>query len=148
MSGLAIGILGLALCAIFCGIGSAFGLKFAGSAAVGVMAEDPAKFSKVIVLALLPATQGIYGFVIAIMGLSSLGADMTMAQGWQVFAAALPMTVSGIFSAILQGKTSATTIQGVGKKSEISGKALLFPAMIEFYAILGLVVSIMLLQQA
>jgi F0F1-type ATP synthase membrane subunit c/vacuolar-type H+-ATPase subunit K len=33
----------------------------------------------------------------------------------------------------------------VGKKPEIGGKSILFPAMIEFYALLGLVVSIMLL---
>ena len=57
--------------------------------------------------------------------------------------ACLPMMIGGMVSAILQGKASAATIIAVGKNSETS-KAFLFPAMIEFYALLGLVVSIIL----
>lgn len=72
MTGLTIGIMGLALTAILCGIGSGLGLRATGSASTGVMSEDPSKFSKVLVLALLPATQGIYGFVIAILGANYL----------------------------------------------------------------------------
>ena len=156
MTGLTIGIMSLALCAILCGIGSGLGLRATGSAATGVMAEDPNKFSKVVVLALLPATQGIYGFVIAILGASYLptatalgtqgaNAAQILAQGWNIFWAVMPMTIGGSVSAYLQGKTAATAIMGVGKKGEISSKALIFPAMIEFYALLGLVVSILLL---
>ncbi len=157
MTGLTIGIMGLALCAILCGIGSGIGLKATGSASTGVMAEDSSKFSKVIVLALLPATQGIYGFVIAIMGASYLPTASALAgqtvseaqilsQGWSVFWAVMPMAIGGLVSAILQGLTAASTIHGVGKNGEIASKALIFPAMIEFYALLGLVVSILLLQ--
>lgn len=150
MNGMTIGIIGLALTAILCGIGSGFGLKFTGAASAGVLSEDPKKFSKVIVLTLLPATQGLYGFVIAIMGMSYLPtaqmtAEAALAQGWGVFGAVMPMAIVGCLSAILQGKTSASTIMAVGKKPEIAGKSILFPAMIEFYALLGLVVSIMLL---
>lgn len=160
MTGLTIGIIGLAMCAILCGIGSGLGLKATGAASTGVMAEEPSKFSKVIVLALLPATQGIYGFVIAILGASYLPTVSALtsagildvvteaqitAQGWNVFWAVMPMTLGGAISAYLQGRTAATTIIGVGKKGEISSKALIFPAMIEFYALLGLVVSILLL---
>ena len=156
MTGLTIGVMGLALCAILCGIGSGLGLRATGSAATGVMAEDPNKFSKVVVLALLPATQGIYGFVIAILGASylptatALGTQVCseaqiLAQGWNVFWAVMPMAIGGAVSAYLQGKTAAAAILGVGKKGEIGSKALIFPAMIEFYALLGLVVSILLL---
>lgn len=149
MTGLTIGILGLALCAIACGVGSGLGLKATTSASMGVLSEDPSKFSKVMVLALLPATQGIYGFVIAILGISSLPAvgmeaAAALAQGWNVFFAALPMTLGGMISAILQGKSSAMAILAVGKKPEIAGKSILFPAMTEFYALLGMVISIML----
>lgn len=68
MSGEAIAILGLAICAGLCGVGSAIGLYKTGSAAAGVLAEDAKKFSKVMILVLLPATQGIYGFVMALVG--------------------------------------------------------------------------------
>jgi V/A-type H+-transporting ATPase subunit K len=97
------------------------------------------------ILVLLPATQGLYGFVIAIIGAGNVVDGMTLAQGWEVFAYCLPMMIAGMTSAIFQGKTSATTIMAAGKKPEIAGKAMLFPAMIEFYALLGLVVSIILL---
>ena len=40
-----IGILGLSLCMILCGCGSAIGLYKTGSAAAGVLAEDNKKFS-------------------------------------------------------------------------------------------------------
>ena len=155
MTGLTIGIIGLVLTVLLCGIGSGLGLKATGKAAAGVLAEDPSKFSKVIVLSLLPATQGIYGFLIAILGAGYLPtvaniADASVnyaqitAQGWNVFWACLPMMIGGAVSAFLQGRTAASTIIAVGKKGEIASKSIIFPAMIEFYALLGLVVSIMM----
>ena len=103
-----------------------------------VLAEDGKKFSKVIVLALLPATQGIYGFVLAVMKLG------LVANGWSLFMAMLAMGVNGLVSAYLQGKTAAACIYAVGKNAAGSGKYVLFPAMIEFYAILSLVLGIMI----
>ena len=145
MDGFAVAILGLALCMILCGAGSALALFKTGSAASGVVSEDPKKFSKVFVLAVLPATQGIYGFVIGLMGMNSLGAEMTMGQGFAVVMAALPMTIVGFISAYFQGRTSVSAIQAVAKEDSVSGKLMLFPAMVETYAILSLVISIMLL---
>lgn len=134
----AIGIMGLAICMILSGAGSAIGLYKTGSAAAGVLAEDGKKFSKVIVLALLPATQGIYGFVLVVMKLG------LVANGWSLFMAMLAMGVNGLVSAYLQGKTAAACIYAVGKNAAGSGKYVLFPAMIEFYAILSLVLGIMI----
>lgn len=136
-----IGVFGLALCAIMCGIGSALGLKMTGSTATGILEEDPSKFSKVLVLVLLPATQGLYGLLIAFMGMAKV------ATGWNVFFAVLPMTVVGFVSALLQAKTSCVAIKAVGKKAELSGKLMMFPAMVETYALLSLVVSILLINK-
>ncbi len=133
-----IGVLGLSLCMILCGSGSAIGLYKTGSAAAGVLSEDSKKFSKVIVLALLPATQGIYGFVLAVMKIGSISG------GWLTFGAMLGLGVTGMVSAILQGVTAASCIYAIGKNSAGSGKYVLFPAMIEFYAILSLVLGIMI----
>ena len=146
MNGYSIGILALALCMILCGTGSALALFKTGSAAAGVIGEDPKKYSKVFVLSVLPATQGIYGFVVALIGMSSLtSVDMTVAQGLAVLFATLPMTLVGLISAYFQGKTSISAIQAVAKEDSISGKMILFPAMVETYAILALVITIMLL---
>ena len=133
-----IGILGLSLCMILCGAGSAFGLYKTGSAAAGVLSEDNKKFSKIIVLALLPATQGIYGFVLAVMKIGAI------AQGWTLFGAMLGLGVTGMLSAVLQGITASSCIYAIGKNHAGSGKYVLFPAMIEFYAILSLVLGIMI----
>lgn len=52
--------------------------------------------------------------------------------------------VTGMLSAILQGITASSCIYAIGKNSAGSGKYVLFPAMIEFYAILSLVLGIMI----
>jgi len=139
MSPEALATLGLAICAGLCGAGSAIGLYFTGSAAAGVLAEDPKKFSKVLILVVLPATQGIYGFVFAIMGMSNI------ANGAALFGAAMPLAITGLISGIFQGKTAVGGIYAIAKNESLSGKLILFPAMVETYAILGLVVSILLM---
>ena len=145
MTGSALAILGLALCAGLCGFGSSLGLYYTGSAAAGVLAEEPKKFSKMLVLVVLPATQGIYGFVFAIIGMSGITPDMTTLEGARLFGAAMALAISGCLSGILQGKTAVAGIYAVAKNESLSGKLILFPAMVETYAILGLVVSILLM---
>ena len=139
-----IGIIGVAVCVLLCGIGSALGLYKTGTAAAGVLGEDPKIFGKVLVLVLLPATQGIYGFIIGIIASSSLAADMTVWQGWALFGAVMPMALSGLITGIFQGKSAVNCIYAVGKQESLGGKLIIYPAMIEFYAILGLIISIML----
>lgn len=143
-SGFAIGLIGIAICVLLCGIGSAIGLYKTGSAAAGVLGEDPKKFGKVLVLVLLPATQGIYGFIIGIIASSSLSGIEVASQGWALLGAVLPMALSGLATGIFQGKSAANCIYAVGKQESLGGKLIIYPAMIEFYAILGLIISIML----
>ena len=138
-----IGIIGIAVCVLACGIGSAIGLYKTGGAAAGVLGEDPKKFGKVLVLVLLPATQGIYGFIIGIIASSGVGAEMAVAEGWALVGAVMPMAISGLVTGILQGKSAVNCIYAVGKQESLGGKLIIYPAMIEFYAILGLIISIM-----
>ena len=148
--GLFFALSGAVLAALGGGIGSATGVGIAGQAAAGVVSEDPAKFGKVLILQLLPGTQGIYGLLVAFITLSNIGilgggadGSMTALQGLLYMAACLPMAIVGYFSAVYQGKTSAASIGLVAKRPEQSGKALIFPAMVETYAILALLVSIL-----
>ncbi len=144
MNGFAIAMIGVALCVLLCGVGSSIGLFKTGSAAAGVLGENPKKFGKVLVLVLLPATQGIYGFIIAIIASSSVGGIETVAQGWALLGAVMPMALSGLITGIFQGKSAVNCIYAVGKQDSLGGKLIIYPAMIEFYAILGLIISIML----
>ena len=66
-------LLGAALAVILAGCGSAYGVGVAGQAASGVVTEDPSKFAQVLILQLLPGTQGIYGLLIAFVALSRYG---------------------------------------------------------------------------
>ena len=143
--GYVIGLLGLGLCVLLCGVGSAIGLKKTGQAAAGILSEDPKKFSKALVLVVLPATQGIYGFVFGVIGMSSLAVDMSVVAGLQILLASMPLTIIGLISAILQGATATSCIYAVAKKESLSGKLILFPAMVETYAILALVISLLLI---
>ena len=148
-TGVALGILGAALAALLSGIGSSIGVGIAGRAAAGVVTEDPEKFSKVLILQLLPGTQGIYGLLIAFIALSNIGVlggsvrQLTMGEGLSFLMACLPMAFVGLMSAIMQGKTSVASIGVVAKKPEEFGKAMILPAMVETYAILALLVSIL-----
>ena len=147
MYGQTIAMLGIAACVLLCGIGSCVGLFKTSSAAAGVLGEDPKKFGKVMVLVLLPATQGIYGFIIGIIASGTITSITSNAQGWLMCGAVLPMAISGLVSAFFQGKSAANCIYTVGKQESLSGKLIVYPGMIEFYAILGLIISIMLVGQ-
>lgn len=142
--GYTIAMIGIALCVLLCGIGSCIGLYKTSTAAAGILGEEPKLFGKVMVLVLLPATQGIYGFIIGIIASGSITQDMSTAMGWAMFFAVLPMTFSGLVSAWFQGRSASNCIYAVGKQESLSGKLIVYPGMIEFYAILGLIISIML----
>ncbi len=141
-------LLGAALAVGLAGAGSARGVGVAGEAAAGVVAEDPTKFGKVMVLQLLPGTQGIYGLIIGFITLSQTGilgdyVPLSIAKGLAYLCACLPIAVAGYFSAIAQGKASAASVGVVAKKPDQFGKAMIFPIMVETYAILALLVSIL-----
>ena len=149
MNGLVWALLGAAMAVVLAGCGSAYGVGVAGQAASGVVTEDPTKFAKVLVIQLLPGTQGIYGLLVAFITLSKIGllggtvADLSIGTGLLIFAACLPIGIVGLISAMHQGKTAVAAIGIVAKKPDQFGKAMLFPAMVETYAILALLISIL-----
>ncbi len=149
--GLIIALAGAVLAAALSGIGSAIGVGLSGEAAAGVVSKDPASFSKVLILQLLPGTQGIYGLLIAFLTLSRVGiiggADVAVSvgSGVQIFFACLPMAMVGLWSAIRQGRTSVASIGLIAKRPDQFGKSMLFPAMVETYAILALLISVLCL---
>ena len=151
--GTILSLLGAALAVGLAGAGSARGVGVAGEAAAGVVAEDPGKFGKVMVLQLLPGTQGIYGLIIGFITLSQTGilggaADLSIAKGLVYLCACLPIAIAGYFSGVAQGKASAASIGVVAKKPDQFGKAMIFPIMVETYAILALLVSILAISGA
>ena len=142
--------LGAAIAAIPAGMGSAKGVGLVGEASAGLLSEDPSKFGKALILQALPATQGIYGLITAFLILFNTGifgtpAVLTFGKGMYYLVAALPIGIVGYFSAIAQAKVSAAGISMLAKRPKEVGKAIIASAMVETYAILALLVSLLMI---
>ena len=134
-----LGYLGLGLMLALSGIGSAIGTTIAGNAAEGGLKVNPEKSGNYMVLSALPATQGIYGFVAFFMW---LGKDFTT-QGPLMFGIGIGVGLVCMISAIRQGQVSANGIVGISQGHNVFTNTLIYAALPEFYAILGLVGAIM-----
>ena len=86
MYGMFLAILAASIATVFAGIGSAKGVGSAAQTAMGVLSEDSSKFGKMLVLTLLPGTQGLYGFIVGFLILINCGvlggAIPTLGQGF------------------------------------------------------------------
>ncbi len=139
-----------AISVILAGYGSAKGVGLAGQTSAGVSSENPEVNSKLMVLQILPGTQGIYGFLIAVIMLVNTGAlggnmaDISIANGLLYIGAVLPVAFVGMLSAIHQGKVAAAGMMMVGQHPDMSGKAITMTVMVETYAVLALLASFLM----
>lgn len=150
-NGTTLAMLGAALAALLAGAGSAIGVGIAGEAAAGVLTEDPNKFGQTLLLQALPGTQGIYGLLVAFLIMSKIGllsgalVEITLQQGFMIFISALPIAIVGYYSAIAQAKASVASIGIIARRPEEIAKGMTYPAMVETYAVLALLVSFLML---
>jgi V/A-type H+-transporting ATPase subunit K len=146
-SGLLLALAGIAQATILAGIGSAKGVAIVGQAAAGVVTEDPSKFAKTLVLQVLPGTQGIYGFLIGFLLIQKLHliggpvVNVSFETGLGLLLASLPIGIVGLISAIIQGQVAAAGVSILAKRPDELAKAMIYAVMVEFYAILSLLVS-------
>lgn len=150
ISGINWALFGGGVAAVLGGVGSAIGITIASATVSGIVTEDGEKFGKLLPLAAMPSTQGIYGFIAAVLVLiffNILGGEsaLTGPQGFAVFLACLPVAFLGMFTGIYQGKTGAAAAGIVARRSEDSGKALIFPALVETYAVFALIVTVLMM---
>ena len=142
-------IAGAALAAGLAAVGSAIGLALPGEAAAGLISEEPEKFGKALLLQVLPGTQGIYGFLAAMLILQKIGllggevAEVSASVGWQLLFASLPIAIVGLVSGMFQGKVSAAGISTLARRPEEAGKAVILSAMVETYAVIALLVTLL-----
>lgn len=151
LNGLVLALTGAALAVILGGIGSSVGISFPAEAADGLMSESPEKFPGLLILSALPGTQGIYGFVAAFFVIIRIGLlgttafELTMQQGMQILVACLPVGANCLVSGIFQGRVGAAGVQVVAKQPKDFMKSVVLAALIETYAVLGLLITILLL---
>ena len=149
--GLAIGFLGAALACGLCCAGSAKGCGYAGEAGSALLAEDPSAFGKVLILQVVPGTQGLYGLVVWFFAILQMGVldgsavGMSVADGLRVLAACIPMATGAALSAPAQGRVAATAINLMAKRPNDWAKGIILCITVEFYAILSLLASFLML---
>ena len=140
-------IMGAAIAVLLAGIGSAIGVGRAGQAASALLGKQPEKFGKVLILQLLPSTQGLYGFVVGFMVLIQLGAlggsmpAITPEAGWVLFAYCMPIAFVGLGSAIMQGNAAIGCINLLGKNEKMFGRTIIMVALVEIFAIFAFIIS-------
>ncbi len=152
-SGIGWTVLGAMFALVLGGIGSAWGISVAAGQGAGVLSEKPSLFGKVFLLILLPGTQGLYGMVFAFLVTSFAGIQSNLANAQKLtpgVGAALGIVgfclgLVLLLSAKYQGETSAAAINLVAKKEDQFGRAIILPALVETYAVFGLLVSILML---
>lgn len=149
--GMIIGMLGGGFAAALCCVGSAKGTGIAGEAGAGLLREKPDMFSKVLILQVIPGTQGLYGFVIWAMSIIWMGVlngsavGMSVTTGLLYAAACLPIAIGGSFSAVYQGRVAVSSIQLLAKQPDSMGKGVMLCVIVEFYAILSFIASFLML---
>lgn len=148
LSGVVWALIGAGLAAILGGLGSAIGITMASHAAAGVLSEDDTKFGQLLPLVAMPGTQGIYGFIAAVLvvvffKILNGTTDISASIGFGVFLACQPVIWLSFLTAIYQGRTAVAAVGIVGSGKKVP--ALVFPALVETYAILALIVTILML---
>ncbi len=147
MNGLFFALFGASVATVLAGIGSARGVGSAAQAAMGVLSEDPSKFGKMLVLTLLPGTQGLYGFIVGFLILSScgiLGGDFpNINEGFAYLGASLAIGFGGMLSGFAQGKAAVAGISLSAKDDRNFSKAMVSVTLVEIYALLSFIVSLL-----
>lgn len=147
--GLFFALAGAAVAVGLAGAGSSLGVGTASEAAAGVVIADPSKFGRLLVLQLLPGTQGLYGLIVGIMVMLNVGIlgnspTPDTATGLAFFSACLPMGIGGLISGIAQGRVCASGVSIIAKKPEEGGKAIVSASLVELYALLAFIVSFLM----
>lgn len=154
--GAILSFIGIALAVALPGIGSAYGVGLVGRAGAGVVTEDPDKFGQVLLLQAIPGTQGIYGLLAGFMimiklqvfsgkAFAQLLPNIDVHEGLMFLLASLPIAIVGWLSAIQQAKVAAAGVNVIAKRPEELGKAITFAAMVETYAVLAFLASLLLI---
>jgi V/A-type H+-transporting ATPase subunit K len=152
--GMTLSLIAAGLSALLPGIGSAIGIGIAGRTAAGVLSEKPERYGQMFIMVVLPGTQGFYGFLAAFFVMLNLGffagavpEKISLTLGVEALMACVPIIFAGLVSAVLQGKVCAGGILMAAKKPEMAFKAgVVYAVMVEVYAVLGLLVTILILR--
>lgn len=137
--------IGVFLAVSLCGISSARGLGRVGQSAAALIKEEPEKFTQALILQLMPASQGLYGFVIGFLIWLQMDTGLTLQEGFGLLIASLPIAIVGYYSAGNQADVAVTSMGILAKRPEENSKGIILCSMVEMYAILAFAMSFLLI---
>ncbi|MBU4304469.1 MAG: ATPase [Candidatus Omnitrophica bacterium] len=135
---------GVALMVGMSGCGSAIGVSIGGSATMGALKKKEEAFASYLILSALPGTQGLYGFAAFFVLKDVLTPEITMIQGAAILGAGIIMGLSGMISAIYQGKVCANGIAAIAGGVDVFGKTMVLAVFPELYAIIAFAVCFLI----
>ena len=143
-----VSVLGVGTLVVGLVLGTAFGISLADAAwypealkkfmVVGDIAGLPAQM----ILAAMPATQGLYGFVAFLMWLLQ-GTEWMVENAAICFGVGVAVSLGCMISAIRHGQVCANGIVGISQGYDVQTNTMIYAAFPEFYAILALVGALM-----
>jgi V/A-type H+/Na+-transporting ATPase subunit K len=131
------------------GSGSAWGIAIAAHQIAGILREKPELFGRMLVLLALPGTQGFYGFIAAVLIMTQTGLiggsalKISLGTGLAMFFVGLGCGLAQFISAIKQGEAAAAGASLIARRPESAGRAILFPAFVETYAVVALLATVL-----
>ena len=134
-------------------LGSILGVSMVGQAGAGLLTEKPELAGKVITLAVLPGSQGLYGMVISLLFIftyaplisETTNTSVSALQGFILFASFLPVTITCLTSAPYQAKVCSAGMHMLAKDGRLAGRVITMAALVETYALLGFLISFFML---
>lgn len=151
MTAIGLAIIGAALAAGLAGIGSSIGVARVGRSGSGLVAEDSSQFGTILLFSALPGSQAVYGMLAAILILQNTGLlsgapkFVSPEQGLILLAAGIPVGLTCLASGAMQGASIASGIQMIAKDKTKTGQVIILAAMVETFAIFGLLVTILMI---
>ncbi len=149
---LLLAFIGAGMATILPSLGSIIGVAMVGQAGAGLLTEKPELAGKVITLNVLPGSQGLYGMVISLLFIFSYAPLITnpsttvsTLQGFILFSAFLPVTITCLTSAPYQAKVCAAGMHMLAKDGKLAGRVITMAALVETYALLGFLISFFML---
>lgn len=149
--GLVLATLAAAVAIILGGLGSIIGTMLAAKSGAGVVSEKPKAFGGALLTSALPSSQGVYGFLAAIIVLqkvglisgSPIGVESTV--GITMILGVMPVALLGLISGVAQGKVIQAGARILANNPGDIGKAVILPVLVESMAVFGLLLSILII---
>jgi len=149
--GLVLAFIGAGMATILSSLGSILGVSMVGQSGAGLVSEKPELAGKVITLAVLPGSQGLYGMVISLLFIFNYASvisgetQITILQGLILFVAFLPVSITCLTSAPFQAKVCSAGMHMLAKDGRLAGRVITMAALVETYALLGFLISFFML---